>query len=181
MSSWNPFYLTVMVVLIIVVMAHLELAWNTHHSRCIMSLPKTFVKIASPKETFNVKSADGFIAGSSTDTLSKPVYIYNKNKLSRKTLATSEGFDINEYDKRIVHEHVASKIMNPVREIFNGIGHLSKTKTPIDTIYNCLGNSDSIIGNVNPLTYADDSGYRMLVPKGEIIEGFFANGSLFIV
>ena len=150
----------------VIILANVELYYNKVHCKYYVDTPK-------PSMVILPKHYSG---------LNYPIYIYDKSKIKKRDLDYQLGFNSNNYIKKKIPEHVASKIATPILEITSGIKNISKTKTPINTLYSSVGKSDSVIGNANPLTYTDTSNFRMLVSKNDALtEAFFAGGKLFFI
>lgn len=157
--------ISTIVVLMVIILANVELYYNKIHCKYYVDMPKQSMVIL-PKHS----------------GLNYPVYVYDKSKIKKRDLDYQLGFNSNNYIKKKIPEHVASKIATPILEITSGIKNLSKTKTPINSLYSFLGKSDDVIGNANPLTCIDTSNFRMLVNKNDALtEAFFAGGKLFFV
>ena len=154
-----------MVVCLVIILANIELYYNEHRCRFDAQMPKKCLVIM-PKDS----------------GLEFPIYVYNKSKVKKRDLDYQLGYNSNDYIKRQVPEHVASKITGPIREIASGIKRIPTTKMPVNALYSSLGKSDAVISSANPLMYTDANDYRILIHKHDALaEAFIANGRLYIL
>lgn len=166
MNLHTLFILIILVLMVIVVLlANIELWYNKRKCKCKTNMPKISTVIMP-----------------NTSGMSKPIYVYNKDKIKKRDLDFQLGFNDNDYIKKKIGEHVASKIAVPLRDIFGGILNVPKSKTPINTLYNSLGKSDEALLTANPLTFTDANKYRMLISKADAMnEAFIAGGVLYFI
>lgn len=157
--------ISLIIVLMVIILANVELYYNKSHCKYCTDIPK-YSMVILPKYS----------------GLNYPVYVYDKSKIKRRDIDYQLGYNSNDYIKKRIPEHVASKIATPIKEITSNIKNISKTKTPINTLYSSLGKSDDVIGNANPLSYTDASNFRMLISKKDALtEAFFAGNKLFFL
>ena len=157
--------IAIIVVLLVVILANVELYYNKSHCKYKVEMPKVSLVIMPQ------------MSG-----LKHPLYIYDKSKIKKRDIDYQLGYNSNEYVKKRIPEHVASKIASPIMEITSNIKSIPNSKMPINTLYSSLGMSDTVIGNVNPLTYTDTSNYRMLIHNEDLrTEAFVAGRNLYII
>lgn len=161
----NVLSISLTIVLLVIVLANIELYYNKNNCKYSTTIPKGCLVIM-PKES----------------GLKYPAYVYDKKKMKKRDLNYQLGYNADDYVKRKIPEHIASKISFPIREIINGIKKIPKTKTPINTLYSSLGKTNDLIGNIDPLAYTDLSNLRILIHKFDLkTEAFTAGGRLYFI
>ena len=154
----------VVVALVVLVMANLELYLNKRRSFATIAANK-YSNILLPKDT----------------GLMDPVYVYNSKKIKRRDLNYQVGYSTRMYSKRTIHEHIASRVMRPIKEFFYILKSIPKSYSPINTLYTSFGKSGEVLNNADPLTFNPLSDYKILSSKRDNVEAFFSDGKIYLV
>lgn len=149
--------------LFVLLIANIEMLINEYSSVYDVEVPKKYIIVKN-------------------DLFKKPVYIYNKDKVHKHDIHYLSGYNENEYTKKYISEHVASKLNNPIKELFTSLADVPWSKTPINTLYKSLSKSDDIINNVNPLIDIPKNNIYMLISlEDNNKETFISNNRIYFV
>lgn len=160
----NITYLLIALAIIVIILSNVELSHSKRSSALSMELPKTSFTIDPNK--FGTKY---------------PITIYNTNLIKRRQLKLQTNADIL-YVKHEVPVHIASKITQPIKDMWSIVKTLPFTKMPINTLYSGLNKSDTLLTTINPLINPDKGKYRMLIAKEDVgkVEAFIDDKLYFI-
>lgn len=152
------------IAVVVIILANIELYVNKKHCALSLTLSKNSNTLL-PENT-------GF---------EDPIYIYNSKHVKRKDLIYQPGYVEEEYVKKVLNEHVASKISHPFKDLTKMVSSMPKSRTPINDLYTTLSKGGEIINTVDPLSFDPASNYKMLTSKRDNAEAFISGDKLYIV
>lgn len=140
-----------MLAIVIIVVSNIELSACKNKSKYVIDIPDEAIVIL-PEEIHS----------------KYPVYIYNSSKVKRDEIKYDPSYSKTSYEKFEIPLHIATKITQPIKDMFKGLFRLPKTRMPVNTLYNMLNKSDKLMSNINPLVGQDKSKYKMLVSAVDV-------------
>lgn len=143
---------------IILILSSIELYYNKKKSIYTCSLPKDHL-VLTPEET----------------GLKHNIVIYNKNKVQKGSFKRD-----NTYRKMYLEEHIATKLLRPMKDGIISLIHIPTSSTPINNIYNSFKKSDEILSEVNPMNKVNGR-FRILVHRDDQITAFISGKDVYII
>lgn len=110
-----------------------------------------------------------------------PIYIYNAKRMKRREVKLMSMYSQNDYEKKKIETHVASRITNELRKWWRIIKGIPSSNMPINTIYSAIGKSGNFISSMDPLYYNPYSNFRILTSKRDDVEAFVSGGKIHII
>lgn len=150
--------------IIVIIVANIELFITKRKTIFSGPLTKNFVVI-KPKYT-------GF---------SEPVWIFNSKNMKAKQIPHSNGFNKNEYDKYVIEEHFASRLNRPLREFFDSLKSIPKSKMPMNTLFNAIYKGEVLASSADPAAVIKPSSYKIIHSKQDNVEAFIAGDNFYLL
>ena len=160
----NIWLILAFVVVIVIILAIIELEINKSHSRLSFALLKDYDVIMPD------------ISG-----CYDPIYIYNAKRMKRREIKLMPMYSPNDYEKKKIETHVASRITNELRKWWRIIKGIPSSNMPINMIYSAIGKSGNFISSMDPLYYNPYSNFRILTSKRDNVEAFVSGGKIHII
>jgi hypothetical protein len=150
----------VMSLLIILLLAVIELVYNTYTAAAVVSPPETY------REVLLQRGEDGEIH----------VVLYNHRKAHRRDIPRI----LPGYTKKVVKEHVASKLRAPIDRFVSSIREIPRSSAPISAFYESFTNGETLLSVLNPISFDPTTQYRCAYPSGEHVDAFLSNGMIYL-
>ena len=105
------------------------------------------------------------------------IYVYNKITFP---IPYNDDYESSKYIKSNVTEHLASKVLTPIKSIFCNIKDCPHNSAPINTLYNAVSEGASIFNIVQYLTGVEQ---KLILEhhKNDNISAFIEDGFLYII
>lgn len=155
--------LTLTVLIVVIVLANIELLYNSRKCNIKLPLNKDF-HILEPSQT----------------GLKHNIVIYKNNCKEKEELKQTYGGELS--IKKSVDEHVGSKLVTPIMDLTGKLKNIPHSSTPINDVIGCIGKSSTILNDSDPRNFDGSTSYRMLNhPEDNTVKAFIAYRMLYVV
>lgn len=141
-------FTSIVVVIVIIYSSYKEMQYAVAHAKAVIDFPKSIATIKAG--TLNNKHEIYIVNTKSIDKNNINDYIVNFKTLD----------NVHEY---VIKEHLNELILKPIRKSLAMLKSFPRTRTPLNTLYHSLSNTESVIESLNPLSNTDGSEYHMIV------------------
>ena len=166
MNPTVEFFLTLTIIaLIVLVVSNIELFINKNKSVYSEKLCKTYITI-SPNKT----------------GLRDPIVIFNTKRIHGRDLDLTSIYGTNNYIKRPMNEHIASKLNRPLVELIDILKHFKHTSMPINTLYQTISKGEETVMNADPsVSGSVEPTYKIVHSIRDNIEPFVSGERFYVV
>jgi hypothetical protein len=105
-----------------------------------------------------------------------PIYIYNASKYP---IPYSADYDRSKYDRVNIDEHLAGKVLRPLKSITQNLKTTVGTNTPINNVYGAISEGFSLF-NISSLIGGDQK-FILERHKNDKTSAFIEDGFLYII
>lgn len=108
-------------------------------------------------------------------------WIYNSKNIKARNIPYPQGFNKNNYSKDLIEEHLASRLNRPIIDFFQTLANITKTKMPMNMLYNAIMKGEIIASNADPIANQSLSTYKIIHSKQDHIETFISGDRFYII